>query len=108
MRVTASAGSVPAANSKPLVAGRKSIGGLAFCEDGKLLMSGPSLALWDEKTGKVEELFSKYAGRTINSLNDMTVDAQGSVYIGSMNYNALDRSAKPVPAISTASIPAVP
>ena len=58
------------------------------------LMSGPSLALWDEKTGKVEELFSKYAGRTINSLNDMTVDAQGSVYIGSMNYNALDRSAK--------------
>jgi xylono-1,5-lactonase len=87
----------PDGQLETLVAGRKSIGGLAFCESGKLLMSGPSLALWDEKTGKVEDLFSKYAGRTINSLNDMTVDSRGSVYLGSMNYNALDRSAKAVP-----------
>jgi len=80
-----------------LVAGRKSVGGLAFCESGKLLMSGPSLARWDEKTGKTEDLFSKYEGHTIKFLNDMTVDPQGSVYIGSMNYEALSRDATPVP-----------
>jgi xylono-1,5-lactonase len=80
-----------------LVAGRKSVGGLAFCESGKLLMSGPSLARWDEKTGKTEDVFSKYEGHTIKFLNDMTVDPQGSVYIGSMNYEALNRDATPVP-----------
>jgi gluconolactonase len=87
----------PDGRLETLVEGRKSVGGLAFCERGKLLMSGPSLARWDEKTGKTEDLFSKYPGRTINGLNDMTVDAHGSVYIGSMNYNALERDAKPVP-----------
>lgn len=87
----------PDGRLETLVANRKSVGGLAFCEGGKLLMSGPSLALWDEKTGRTEELFSRYPDRTINALNDMTVDAHGSVYIGSMNYNALERDAKPVP-----------
>ncbi len=87
----------PDGRLETLVAGRHSIGGLAFCESGKLLMSGPSLALFDERTGRIDDVFSKYPGRTINSLNDMTVDSQGSVYIGSMNYNALDREAKPVP-----------
>ena len=37
-----------------LVAGRRSVGGLAFCEAGGLLMSGPSLARWDETTGAVK------------------------------------------------------
>ncbi len=87
----------PDGRLKTLVRGRKSVGGLAFCESGGLLMSGRSLARWDEKTGAIKDIFSKYPGRTINSLNDMTVDAQGSVYVGSMNYNALERDAKPVP-----------
>jgi xylono-1,5-lactonase len=86
----------PDGRLETLVAGRKSVGGLAFCEGGKLLISGPSLARWDEKTGTIDDVFSKYPGRTINALNDMTVDPQGSVYIGSMNYNALERDAKPV------------
>jgi D-xylonolactonase len=80
-----------------LVAGRKSVGGLALCEGGSLLMSGPSLARWDEKTGKIKDLFSKYEGRIIKGLNDMTVDSHGSVYLGSMNYEALKRDATPVP-----------
>src|SRR5215469_10241062 len=63
----------PDGRLETLVSGRHSIGGLAFCESGKLLMSGPSLARFDEKTGSTDELFSKYPGRTINSLNDMTV-----------------------------------
>src|SRR5260370_6186860 len=87
----------PDGRLETLVAGRKSVGGLAFCESGKLLMSGPSLARWDEKTGKTEDLFSRYEGRTIKFLSDMTVDPQGSVYIGSMNYEALNRDATPVP-----------
>lgn len=87
----------PNGRLETLVAGRKSVGGLALCEGGGLLMSGPSLARWDEKTGKTEDLFSKYEGRIIKGLNDMTVDAQGSVYVGSMNYEALKRDATPVP-----------
>lgn len=87
----------PDGRLETLLSGRPSIGGLALCKSGKLLMSGPSLALLDEKAGTVEDVFSKYPGRTINSLNDLTVDAHGSVYIGSMNYNALNRHAKPVP-----------
>ena len=87
----------PDGKLQTLLAGRRSVGGLALCESGKLLMSGPSLARFDEKTGKTEDLFSSYPGRTIHTLNDMTVDSQGSVYIGSMNYNALERDAKPVP-----------
>jgi D-xylonolactonase len=86
----------PDGRLETLVAGRESVGGLAFCEDGGLLMSGPSLARWDEKTGKIEDLFSQYEGRTIRFLNDMTVDPHGAVYVGSMNYNALARDAKPV------------
>jgi xylono-1,5-lactonase len=87
----------PDGRLETLVAGRQSVGGLALGEGGSLLMSGPTLARWDEKTGQVTDIFSKYEGRTIHGLNDMTVDSQGSVYIGSMNYNALDRQAKPVP-----------
>jgi xylono-1,5-lactonase len=87
----------PDGRLETLVAGRQSVGGLALGEGGSLLMSGPTLARWDEKAGQVTDIFSKYEGRTIHGLNDMTVDSQGSVYIGSMNYNALDRQAKPVP-----------
>ncbi len=87
----------PDGRLETLVAGRKSVGGLALCEGGRLLMSGPSLARWDEKTGKTEDLFSKYEGRIIKGLNDMTVDSQGSVYVGSMNYEALKRDVTPVP-----------
>ncbi len=86
----------PDGRLETLVAGRESVGGLAFCESGGLLMSGPSLARWDEKTGKTEDLFSKYEGRIIKFLNDMTVDPHGGVYIGSMNYAALVKDAKPV------------
>ena len=87
----------PDGRLETLLAGRKSVGGLALCESGNLLMSGPSLARWDEKTGKIEDLFSKYEGRIIKGLNDMTVDSQGSVYVGSMNYEALKRDVTPVP-----------
>ena len=87
----------PDGRIETLVANRHSVGGLALCESGKLLMSGPSLALFDETTGRIEEIFSSYPGHTIRTLNDMTVDSQGSVYIGSMNYNALEKDAKPVP-----------
>ena len=38
----------PDGRLETLVAGRKSVGGLALCEGGGLLMSGPSLARWDE------------------------------------------------------------
>ncbi len=87
----------PGGRIETLLSNRRSIGGLALCHSGKLLMSGPSLALFDESTGRIDDVFSSFPGHTINSLNDLTVDAQGSVYVGAMNYNALDRSAKPVP-----------
>jgi sugar lactone lactonase YvrE len=79
-----------------LVAGRKGVGGIAFGESGKLLFTGPTLARWDEKTGAIEDLFSKFEGRTIKLLNDMTVDSQGSVYTGTMNYDPMVKEPKVV------------
>ena len=86
----------PDGKIEALVPARKGVGGIAFCEDGALVFSGSTLARWDEKTGKVDDIFSKYEGRLINLLNDLTVDDHGSVYVGSMNYNPLARE-KPVP-----------
>jgi sugar lactone lactonase YvrE len=86
----------PDGRLETLVTGRKGVGGIAFCESGKLLFTGKTLARWDERTGAIEDLFSKYDNRTIVLLNDMTVDDRGSVYTGSMNYDPMVKNPKVV------------
>jgi sugar lactone lactonase YvrE len=58
---------------------------MAFTEDGGLIISGPGVAYWDSKTGKVTDLLKTYPGKPTRSFNDLTVDSMGSVLVGSTN-----------------------
>ena len=64
---------------------RKSVGGMAFTHDGGLILSGPSVAYWDSKTGKLTDLLKTYPGKLTHGFNDLTVDSMGSVLVGSTN-----------------------
>jgi D-xylonolactonase len=61
------------------ISSRKYVGGMAFNEGGGLVMTGLSVALWDERTGATRDLLTEFEGKPIYRLNDMTVDSQGSV-----------------------------
>jgi sugar lactone lactonase YvrE len=63
---------------------RKGVGGLAFTEDGGLIMTGPTVALWYEG-GPTFDLIDNYPGRLSKTFNDLTVDNLGSVFVGSVN-----------------------
>ncbi len=62
---------------------RKSVGGIALNEGGGILVTGLSLAQWDEQSGQVKEIFSEWDGKPLFGLNDLTIDDQGSIWIGS-------------------------
>jgi len=79
-----------------LIPGRKGVGGMLFNEGGGLVVTGRTLALWDHRTGAIRDLFASYADKPLNGLNDLTVDDGGSVYVGSLEFNALSNE-KPVP-----------
>lgn len=64
---------------------RKSVGGMAFTEDGGLIVSGPGVAYWDPKSGKLTDLLKTYPGKKTHGFNDLTVDRDGSVFVGSTN-----------------------
>jgi L-arabinonolactonase len=64
---------------------RKSVGGMAFTEDGGLIVSGPSVAYWDSHSGKLTDILKTYPGRLTHGFNDLTVDRDGSVFVGSTN-----------------------
>jgi sugar lactone lactonase YvrE len=64
---------------------RKSVGGMAFTEDGGLIVSGPSVAYWDSKSGKLTDILKTYPGKVTHGFNDLTVDRDGSVFVGSTN-----------------------
>jgi D-xylonolactonase len=65
-----------------LLPDRKSVGGTAFNEDGRLIVSGPSISLWDEQTGRTRDLVNGYRGKRLGFFNDLTIDDHGSVWSG--------------------------
>jgi gluconolactonase len=87
----------PSGKIETLIPHRKGIGGIAFNEAGGLVVTGRSLALWNEKTGELRDLFASYEGKPLNGLNDLTPDERGSVYTGSLNFDPLRPDAKPLP-----------
>ena len=86
----------PDGTIETLIPGRKGVGGMLFNEGGGLVVTGRTLALWDHRTGAIRDLFASYASKPLNGLNDLTVDDGGSVYVGSLEFNALSNE-KPVP-----------
>ena len=75
---------------------RKGVGGMMFNQGGGLVCTGRGLILFDDKTGQSRNLFTEWEGKPLMGLNDLTTDDQGSVYVGSLNFDPLG-SGKPVP-----------
>jgi sugar lactone lactonase YvrE len=71
---------------------RKMVGGMAFTEDGGLIVTGPSVAYWDSKSSKLTDILKNYPGRLTHGFNDLTVDSEGSVFVGSTNPRPGKRS----------------
>lgn len=78
---------------------RKAVGGIALNEGGGMLVTGLSLARWDEQTGQVTEIFSDWDGKPLFGLNDLTIDDQGSIWVGSFgcDINKFDFKSTPPP-----------
>ena len=72
----------PDSRIETLIPDRKFVGGIALNANGGLLVTGRSLAQWDEKTSQLRDLFSEWEGKPLFGLNDLTVDDQGSIWAG--------------------------
>jgi xylono-1,5-lactonase len=69
-----------------IVNDRKAVGGMALREGGGLVLNGRGMALWDERTGELQDLFTQFEGTPILHLNDLTVTRAGSVITGSWGF----------------------
>ena len=78
---------------------RKAVGGIALNEGGGILVTGLSLARWDEQSGQITEIFSDWDGKPLFGLNDLTIDDQGSIWVGSFgcDINKFDFKSTPPP-----------
>ena len=78
---------------------RKAVGGIALNAGGGMLVTGLSLARWDEQSGQVTEIFSDWDGKPLFGLNDLTIDDQGSIWVGSFgcDINKFDFKSTPPP-----------
>ncbi len=86
----------PDGSIETLIPRRRGVGGIALNAAGGIVCSGRSLICWDEATRTSRDLFTEWEGRALRGLNDLTVDAQGSVYVGSLEFDALSAD-KPIP-----------
>jgi sugar lactone lactonase YvrE len=87
----------PDGRVETLLPDRQNVGGIAFNEDGRVIVSGPSVSLWDEKTGRTRDLVNGYPGKHLGSFNDLTVDDYGSVWSGDVGRKGTPDSDKPMP-----------
>lgn len=86
----------PGGEIETLIPRRRGVGGIALNAAGGIVCSGRGLICWDEATRTSRDLFTEWQGRALRGLNDLTVDAQGSVYVGSLEFDALSAD-KPIP-----------
>ena len=86
----------PDGNVETLIPRRRGVGGIALNASGGIVCSGRGLIRWDEATRQSHDIFVEYEGRPTRGLNDLTVDAQGSVFVGSLEFDALSND-KPIP-----------
>jgi len=86
----------PNGEIETLIPKRKGVGGIALNEGGGIVCSGRSLIYWNEQTRTSRDLFTEWEGRPLKGLNDLQPDDQGSIYVGSLEFDALS-SQKPLP-----------
>jgi D-xylonolactonase len=83
-------------NVETLIPKRKGVGGMALNDGGGLVCSGRSLIYWNEQSRTSRDLFTQWEGRPLKGLNDLQPDDHGSVYVGSLEFDALSDQ-KPIP-----------
>ena len=77
----------PDGKIETLISGRPFVGGIALNEGGGLVVSGRTLAKWDEKSGALRDLFAEWNNKPLFGINDLTVDDQGSVWFGTFGFD---------------------
>jgi xylono-1,5-lactonase len=82
-----------------LIADRKSVGGIALNEGGGLIVTGTGLAYWDERSGRIRDIFTEWEGKPLFGLNDLTIDDSGRIWVGSFgcDINKFDFKTTPPP-----------
>jgi D-xylonolactonase len=90
----------PDGKIETLISNRKSVGGIALLESGAgIIVTGLTLAQWDEKTGTLRDLFAEWNGKPLFGINDLTTDDQGSLWLGTFgcDINKFDFKSTPPP-----------
>lgn len=75
----------------PVIAHRRGIGGIVVHESGGLIVSGRNVAhkALDDPQGQTRVLLHNDPARHIVGFNDMTTDAAGRIYVGSLAFVAM-------------------
>jgi len=87
----------PDGNIETLIPRRRGVGGIALNEGGGIVCTGRGLIYWNEATRTSRDLFVEWEGRKLNGLNDLQPDDHGSIFVGSLEHNALEEGAKRIP-----------
>jgi xylono-1,5-lactonase len=89
----------PDGEIETLIADRKSVGGIALNEGGGLIVTGTGLAHWDERNGRIRDIFTEWEGKPLFGLNDLTIDDSGRIWVGSFgcDINKFDFKTTPPP-----------
>ncbi|HLW71738.1 MAG TPA: SMP-30/gluconolactonase/LRE family protein [Candidatus Binataceae bacterium] len=80
-----------------LIPKRRGVGGIALNAGGGIVCTGRGLIHWNEATRTSRDLFTHWEGRPLNGLNDLQPDDHGSIFVGSLEHNALEEGAKRIP-----------
>jgi xylono-1,5-lactonase len=86
----------PGGEIETLIPKRKGVGGIALNQSGGIVCSGRGLIYWSEATRTSRDLFTEWEGRPLRGLNDLQPDDNGSIYVGSLEFDALSDQ-KPIP-----------
>jgi len=87
----------PDGKIETLIPKRRGVGGIALNESGGIVCTGRGLIYWNEAARTSRDLFVEWEGRKLNGLNDLQPDDYGSIFVGSLEHNALEEGAKRIP-----------
>jgi gluconolactonase len=73
-------------NVRPVIPKRRGIGGMALHAGGGLVVGGRDIAVVDPGDGATRVLLDKETADNATGFNDLTTDAKGRVYVGSLAF----------------------
>ena len=87
----------PSGSVETVVQHRRGIGGMALHADGGLVVSGRNVAYKGPASAETVVLLDGDPDQGIVGFNDLTTDAAGRVYVGSLGFSPITPGAKPRP-----------